>query len=67
MQKVAHQQLNLSKEIKKKIIEVRKTLPEGLRLEVSFNRATYVKAAIDEVYKTLAIAFILVVIIIYYF
>ena len=59
--------VELSKEINKKIIEVRKTLPEGLKIEVSFNRATYVKAAIDEVYKTLAIAFILVVIIIYLF
>ena len=59
--------VELSREIQKKIIEVRKTLPEGLKLEVSFNRATYVKAAIDEVYKTLAIAFILVVIIIYLF
>ncbi len=49
--------VELSKEIQKKIIEVRKTLPEGLKLEVSFNRATYVKAAIDEVFKTLAIAF----------
>jgi HAE1 family hydrophobic/amphiphilic exporter-1/multidrug efflux pump len=59
--------VELSKEIQKKIIEVRKTLPEGLKLEVSFNRATYVNAAINEVYKTLAIAFILVVIIIYLF
>ncbi len=32
-----------------------------------FNRATYVNAAINEVYKTLAIAFVLVVIIIYLF
>ena len=59
--------VELSKEIQKKIIEVRKTLPDGLKLEVSFNRATYVKAAIEEVYKTLAIAFVLVVIIIYLF
>ena len=59
--------VELSKEIQKKIIEVRKTLPDGLKLEVSFNRATYVKAAIDEVYKTLAIAFVLVVLIIYLF
>ena len=59
--------VELSKEIKKKIIEVNKTLPEGLKLEIAFNRATYVGAAINEVYKTLVIAFILVVIIIYLF
>ena len=59
--------VELSKDIEKKIIEVRKTLPEGLRLEIAFNRATYVSAAIQEVYKTLGIAFILVVVIIYLF
>ena len=59
--------VELSKEIKKKIIEVNKTLPDGLKLEIAFNRATYVGAAINEVYKTLVIAFILVVVIIYLF
>ncbi len=59
--------VELSKQIKKKIIEVRKNLPEDLNLEISFNRATYVGSAINEVYKTLVIAFILVVIIIYLF
>ncbi len=59
--------VELSKEIKKKIKEVRKTLPDGLDLEIAFNRATYVGAAINEVYKTLMIAFVLVVLIIYLF
>ena len=59
--------VELSKDIKKKIIEVKKKLPEGLNLEIAFNRATYVGEAIEEVYKTLLIAFILVVIIIYLF
>ena len=59
--------VELSNDIKKRIIEVKKSLPEGLDLRVSFNRATYVQAAINEVYKTLIIAFILVVIIIYLF
>ena len=59
--------VELSKEIKKKLLKLRKSLPEELNLEVSFNRANYVEAAIEEVYKTLAIAFVLVVIIIYLF
>ena len=59
--------VELSKNIKKKIIEVKKSLPEELDLRVSFNRANYVEAAIEEVYKTLLIAFILVVLIIYLF
>jgi len=59
--------VELSKEIKKKIIEVRKTLPNGLDLEASWDRATYINEAIFEVYKTLLIAFVLVVGIIYLF
>ncbi len=59
--------VELSDDIKKRIIEVKKSLPEELDLRVSFNRANYVEAAIEEVYKTLIIAFILVVLIIYLF
>mgnify|MGYP003311647889 FL=1 len=59
--------VELSNDIKKKLKEVRKSLPDGLNIEVAFNRANYVGAAINEVYKTLVIAFILVVIIIYLF
>ena len=59
--------VELSKDIKKKINEVRKNLPDGLNLEIAFNRATYIGAAINEVYKTLAIAFVLVIVIIYLF
>jgi hydrophobe/amphiphile efflux-1 (HAE1) family protein len=59
--------VELSKEVKKKIEEVNKALPEGLKLEIAFNRATYVGTAIEEVYKTLIIAFVLVVAIIYLF
>jgi len=59
--------VELSKKIRERSKEVRKTLPDGLSLGVSFDRATYINAAIWEVYKTLAIAFVLVVIIIYLF
>ena len=59
--------VELSKDIKKKIKEVKKKLPDDLNLEIVFNRATYIGEAISEVYKTLTIAFILVVVIIYLF
>jgi len=59
--------VELAKDIKKKIKEIKPNLPEGLNLEIAFSRATYVKSAINEVYKTLIIAFILVVAIIYLF
>ena len=50
--------VELSKEIKKKLKKVKKILPNGLNLEIAFNRATYIGSAINEVYKTLFIAFI---------
>jgi len=59
--------VELSKRVRDRIKIVQKTLPDGLKLGVSFDRATYINAAINEVYKTLAIAFVLVVIIIYLF
>jgi len=59
--------VELSKKIRERIKIVQKTLPDGLKLGVSFDRATYINAAINEVYKTLVIAFVLVVIIIYLF
>ncbi len=59
--------VELSKDIKKRIVEIKKSLPDELDLRVSFNRANYVEAAIEEVYKTLLIAFVLVVLIIYLF
>ena len=59
--------VELSREIKKKIEQIKPNLPDGLNLEIAFNRATYISVAINEVYKTLFIAFILVVVIIYLF
>jgi len=53
--------------IKKKIKELQTSLPPETSLEVSFDRSNYIKAAINEVYKTLLIALILVTIIIYLF
>ena len=59
--------VELSNDIKERLLEVKKSLPEELDLRISFNRSNYVEAAIEEVYKTLIIAFILVVLIIYLF
>jgi len=59
--------ISVASGIKKKIKEIKPTLPPGTTLEVSFDRSNYIKAAINEVYKTLIIALILVTIIIYLF
>ena len=53
--------------IKKKIKEIKPSLPPNTSLEVSFDRSNYIKSAIKEVYKTLFFALILVTIIIYLF
>ena len=50
--------VELSKKIRERIVDVQKTLPDELKLAVSFDRATYINAAISEVYKTLIIAFL---------
>ncbi len=47
--------------------QINKTLPEGMTINVSYDTSVFIKKAIAEVYKTLAIALILVVGIIYLF
>ena len=59
--------IDVANGVKRKIKEVRPSLPPGTTLEVSFDRSNYIKSAIKEVYKTLIIALILVTIIIYLF
>ncbi len=43
------------------------TLPEGMKIEKSFNAAVYIKAAINEVYKTIFIAIAFVAFVIFLF
>ena len=59
--------ISVAEGIKEKIKEIKPSLPEGTSLEVSFDRSNYIKSAINEVYKTLFIALVLVTIIIYLF
>ena len=59
--------ISVANGIKEKINEIKPSLPPGTNLEVSFDRSNYIKSAINEVYKTLIIALILVTIIIYLF
>lgn len=47
--------------------EIDKTLPDGMWIAVSYDTSVFIKKAIAEVYKTLAIAMILVIGIIYLF
>jgi hydrophobe/amphiphile efflux-1 (HAE1) family protein len=53
--------------IKKKLTEVKKNLPEGIQLDVAFDRSNYIRVAVNEVYLTLFISVALVVAVIYLF
>ncbi|NBN88342.1 MAG: efflux RND transporter permease subunit, partial [Proteobacteria bacterium] len=53
--------------IKKKLTEVKKNLPEGVQLDVAFDRSNYIRVAVNEVYITLFISVVLVVGVIYLF
>ena len=53
--------------IKKKLTEVKKNLPEGIQLDVAFDRSNYIRVAVNEVYITLFISVALVVGVIYLF
>jgi len=53
--------------IKKKLTEVKKNLPEGIQLDVAFDRSNYIRVAVNEVYVTLFISVALVVGVIYLF
>ncbi len=59
--------ISVANGVKKKLKEIKPTLPPDTSLEVSFDRSNYIKSAINEVYKTLIFALILVTIIIYLF
>ena len=59
--------VTLSNNIREKIQEVSRTLPDGLKLSVSFDRATYIKEAIQMCYQSIILALALVVGIIYLF
>ena len=59
--------IEVAKLIKQKIKEISPTLPAGSSLEVAFDRSTYIEESVNEVYRTIIISIILVIIIIYLF
>ena len=57
----------ISDDVQKRLKEIKKELPEDIRLEVSSDQTVNIRKSIVEVKETLIISFILVVIIIYLF
>ena len=59
--------LDVANEVKTRMAELARSFPQGLRYAVPFDTTVFVKASIDEVYKTLIEAAILVLIVILVF
>ncbi len=59
--------LDVATEVKKRMTELARAFPQGLAYDVPFDITVFVKASIDEVYKTLFEAAILVLIVILVF
>lgn len=59
--------VEVAKGIKAQVEEIRPTLPEGISMVFNYDESVFVEHAIEEVWITLAIAFGLVVLVIYFF
>lgn len=57
----------ISDEVQKRLEEIKKDLPEDIRMEMSWDQAASIRKSISEVKETLIVAFVLVVIIIFLF
>ena len=57
----------VSRAIRKEMEVVAPELPEGMKLQVNYDRAEFIEASMNEVYKALAVSLSLVLIIIYIF
>lgn len=59
--------LDVAREVKAKLVDVRKTLPPGLTMKVGYDSSIFIQRSIDEVVESLFLAFVLVVLVIYLF
>lgn len=59
--------LDVANAVKKKLVDLRKTLPPGLKMETAFDSSLFVQQSIDEVTESLYVAFGLVVLVIFLF
>ncbi|HSH92613.1 MAG TPA: efflux RND transporter permease subunit, partial [Roseimicrobium sp.] len=59
--------VEVARGIKAEIERIKPTLPDGIQLVYNYDESIYVENSIKEVWETLAIAFVLVVVVIYLF
>ncbi len=56
-------ELALTQSVREAIVEIRKSLPDGVTLDVGTDRSRFVKASLEEVWATLGIVFLVVVLV----
>lgn len=59
--------VEVSKGVRAEIERVTPDLPEGMRIELNYDRAEYVEASMREVVKALVVSILLVLVVIYFF
>jgi multidrug efflux pump len=59
--------LQVARVAKAEMLRLNPSLPEGMKINQSYDTSVFIEGAIGEVYKTLAIAIILVILVIYLF
>ncbi len=57
----------VSRAVRDEVLAVADELPEGMVLSVNYDRAEFIEASMNEVYKALVVALVLVLIVIYFF
>jgi multidrug efflux pump len=57
----------VSRAIRKEVGAMAEELPEGMVLSVNYDRAEFIEASMNEVYKALVVALLLVLVVIYFF
>ncbi len=60
-------QIEIADEVARRMKEIKKDLPEDVVLDIAFDNTRFIRASINEVQETLYIAFVLVVLIIFFF
>ncbi len=60
-------ELEVARGVKAEIEKIKKSLPDGMEIYTSFDGTVFVEKAVEEVYKTIAIATLLVILVIYGF
>ena len=59
--------LDISADLKAMLPQIQRSLPEGMKIEIAFDTTIFIEKSIEEVYKTVGEAVVLVVVVIFLF